>query len=144
MNTAKAALGSAEIEEYRAAAAALSRGVPVTALRDIRRQRPTTSVAVPLGLLAEWVARGIPAPNATKIVLQLLEHGVSTQKLASLRQAVDDDIASGEPASRALDARAATILSALGPRPLVTPNAGSGTAATLSAQPASGRQPVKH
>lgn len=118
MLTAQSALAPAEATEIKAGADALSVGVSVATLRDIRQRRPSTSVWVPLAVLTQLVAQGVPATNASVIVLRLLERGASTQQLVNLRNAVDEDISLGKPILMALDVRAANVLSTLGPRPL--------------------------
>jgi len=135
MLKANAALAPAEPAEIQSGVEALSRGVSSDVLRDIRRRRPNTTVAVPLAVLAQLVSQGVPADRASNIVLRLLEYGVSTRQLAALPQAVADEVASGEPLLVALDSRAANVLSTLGPRPVTPPGGGAAMPTAAAIRP---------
>src|SRR5919197_972253 len=73
------------IEEARAralpadplVAGALAVGVPRETLRMIRSIQPGRSVAVPLGVLTELVARRVPVDRAATLVVDLLRRGAT-------------------------------------------------------------------
>jgi hypothetical protein len=132
MLTAQSALAPAEAAEIKEGAGALGVGVSVATLRDLRQRRPNTSVSIPLAVLTQLVAQGVPAANASAIVLRLLERGASKQQLVDLRNAVDEDISLGKPILMALDVRAANVLSTLAPRPLPASGGEMGTGATTT------------
>jgi hypothetical protein len=124
LTTAKLALGPSTLDgDIVAGADALSVGASADILRAVRKRRPDASVAVPLGVLAQLVLQGVSTDRAASIVLQLLDHGATSEQLVALRNAVNRDILAGMPASRALDAQAAHVLAALGPVLSLHPNA---------------------
>jgi hypothetical protein len=143
LTTAKLALGPSTLDgDIVAGADALSVGASADILRAVRKRRPNASVAVPLGVLAQLVLQGISTDRAASIVLQLLDHGATSEQLVALRNAVNRDILAGTPASRALDAQAAHVLAALGPVLSLHPNAsmpagvtGSATSTTSATSP---------
>jgi hypothetical protein len=66
---------------------------------------PTASLAVPLGVLAELIARGVPADTGAMAVTALLDARVTDTQLVALRQDVERDIGVGAPPTTALIAR---------------------------------------
>jgi hypothetical protein len=84
---------------------ALSSGVSPAALQDIRKANPSRPVAVPLGVLAQLVANGVPEKRAAKIVTDLIRRGATAEQLVALGNEVNADVALGTVAANALDLR---------------------------------------
>ncbi len=117
---ARTQLAPATDAELSAGADALAAGVSGETLRELRRTWPTKSVALPLGVLAELVSRGIAPPKAAKQVLALMNRGATAQQLAALGHDIEDDIRNGRGADAALDLRVRGIMGALAPPAGVT------------------------
>lgn len=125
---------SASEPELVAGANALAVGVAPQTLRRVRHLQGQRSVAVPLGVLAELVARGVPVERASGMVLALLERGASARQLMAMSASVYQDIAAGIPADAAMEVRVRGVLSTL---PGATP-----AAAGIRGQPAATPPPV--
>jgi hypothetical protein len=115
------AAGSAEVV---AGADAIAVGVPASVLRELRRLAPGRSLAVPLGVVAQLVARGVPAPRAAAAVSGLVRRGATAAQLVALDAGVRADVASGAAPGASLDARAAVARGPLVPPLSPTPGAG--------------------
>ncbi|HEX7018644.1 MAG TPA: hypothetical protein VF159_01430 [Gemmatimonadaceae bacterium] len=100
--------------DIKAGEDALSAGVTPDALRLVRAVRPDRPVAVPLGLLAQLVATGVPVARASKIVTDLMRKGADSQQLVALGNDVNSDVALGERAEAALDLRTQALDAVLG------------------------------
>src|SRR5689334_7099008 len=61
--------------DITAGADALAFGATRDALKAMRAIRPNESVAVPLGVLTQLVASGVPVGRATRVVAELLRRG---------------------------------------------------------------------
>jgi hypothetical protein len=121
--------------EIAAGADALSiPGVTADALRAVRSARRDEPVSVPLGVLTQLVAGGVPAKRATEIVTDLIKRGANNRQLADLQKDLDFDIGRGARATAAIDVRLRGLTAALAPS--------SGAAAT-SAGFQSGDAPKK-
>lgn len=120
LDVARTALAPATDAELTAGADALSAGATPDVLTQMRRTWPGKSVAVPLGVLTELVARGIAPPRASKQVLALMARGASPQQLATLGNDVNADVRGGRGADAALDLRVRGIMGALAPPAGVT------------------------
>lgn len=118
--------------EVVAGADALAVGVPPAVLRQLRRLSPGRSTAVPLGVVAQLVARGVPAPRAAAAVADLLRRGATSAQLVALDGAVRADVAAGVPAAAALDAQAGRVASGPLVAPL-SPSPGAGIGAPAGA-----------
>jgi hypothetical protein len=103
--------------ELVAGANALAVGVPPATLRRVRAVQGERSVAAPLGVLAELVARGVPVERASGMVIALLERGATPRQLMAMSVSVYQDIAAGVPADAALEVRMRGVLSTLPPQP---------------------------
>ena len=91
LGDARRSLGPASTPgELNAGAVALRLGAPSADLARLRAARATGSLVVPLGVLSDLVARGVPADTAARVVLALATQG-DDQYLA-FRQRVDRDI----------------------------------------------------
>lgn len=97
-----------------AGADALALGVPAPMLRQIRAAYPATqSVAMPLDVLTELVARGVPASNALEQITQLMRRGATASHIAGLGASVQSDVAAGLTPDAALEVRARGVMSLL-------------------------------
>lgn len=99
--------------DIAAGAGALSLGVPHETLRTIRSIQPDRSVAVPLGVLTELVARSVPVDQAARLVVQLLRRGATPTQLVALGADVQRDIAAGIQPGEAVDIRTRGVASTL-------------------------------
>lgn len=100
--------------DIKAGEDALSAGVTPSALRLVRSVRPDHPVAVPLGLLAQLVATGVPVTRASHIVTDLMRRGADSQQLVALGNNVNADVALGERADASLDLRTQALDAVLG------------------------------
>jgi len=134
---ARTALAPAPTEaEIAQGADALSiAGVTPDALRALRSARPDKPVAVPIGVLTQLVAAGVPAKRATQIVTDLIKRGANSDQLIALGNNVDFDIGRGARATSALDVRLRGLTAVL------PAAAGSATAASLSGSDKPVKQP---
>ena len=103
--------------EIAAGADALYVGVPASILRKMRAAWPNRSLALPLGVLTELVAKGLPADRAARTVTDLMTRGASNLQLYALSQSVQGDVAAGWAPEAALDLRARGVMSLLPPAP---------------------------
>lgn len=96
MGVARDALGStATPMDLAAGASALRAGASPAVLTALRGARPQQPLAVPLGVIAELVARGVSPDTASSTVLALARKGATDANLVTLRQDVDQDLAAG-------------------------------------------------
>ena len=103
---ARHALGpKASPPELTAAAAALRAGAPAATLTELRRVR-RASLIVPLAVLTDLVASGVPVDSAAAAVLSLAANARDTD-LVEFRRAVERDIALGAPPASATAAAVA-------------------------------------
>lgn len=91
--------------ELTAAAAALRAGAPPATLSELRRVRQE-SLTVPLAVLTDLVASGVPVDSAAAAVLTLAAKARDAD-LVEFRRAVERDIALGAPPASATAAAAA-------------------------------------
>jgi len=97
LGAARAALGFASTDaELDAGASALHAGVRPRDLVRIRDTRPNQVLTVPLAVLSDLVARGIPADTAAAFVLELAGTARDAEFVA-FRHELDRDIALGAP-----------------------------------------------
>ena len=102
-------------DEIAAGADALYVGVPAPILKKMRAAWPTRSLALPLGVLTELVAKGLPADRAARTVTDLMARGATNVQLYALVQSVQGDVAAGWAPEAALDLRARGVMSLLPP-----------------------------
>jgi hypothetical protein len=96
LGVARDAIGRGATEaEIVAAADALEAGIPSRQLGVLRAVRQSRSIAVPLAVLADLVARGVPADAAAQSVLNLALAGGADTQFVMLRIDVERDIGSG-------------------------------------------------
>jgi hypothetical protein len=91
--------------DIAAGADALAYGATREALQTMRAIRPNDSVAVPLGVLTQLVASGIPIARATRVVADLLRRGARDEQLIALNEDVRSYVAAGATPEIALDVR---------------------------------------
>ena len=122
---------SPSVAEITSGADALALGIPGSMLKQVRAAWPATqSVAMPIDVLTELVARGIPPKHALVQITSLMARGATPSQIAALGSSVQSDVASGLPPDAALDVRARGVMSLL-PSP----------AAAASLAPAGSRPP---
>jgi hypothetical protein len=115
---------------------ALSIGVDENALKAVRAASPHQSVAVPLGVLAQLVASGVPSKRATTMVTELIRRGVTNAQLVALGNDVNSDVARGARAEASFDTRIGGLTAVLAP-------AGAGTSAGTAVSAPSAIGPPK-
>ncbi len=115
---ARTALGASSADvELEAGAAALLVGVPADSLARLRGTRPGRSVVVPLVVIADLVARRVPAPAAVTAVLLTSRAGVADADLLRMRSRVERDIAAGVAPANAVHLRARSLAVRAGATP---------------------------
>ena len=101
---ASVALGANSTEtELVSGAGDLLAGVSPAALTQIRAARGKEPVVVPLVVLGDLVARGVPASEAAVAIAGAAKSGLPDEQFNTLRQRVEQDIASGVAATTALE-----------------------------------------
>lgn len=117
LGTARSALGPAATgPEVDAGAAALYAGARPADLTALRARRPRQSLVVPLGVLADLVATGVPADTAAAAVLALAATTADDDYLA-FRRNVERDIALGAPPAAAAAVRSTAATADAIPKP---------------------------
>lgn len=104
---------SPSVAELVSGADALKLGVPPAMLKQIRATWPGRSVVMPLDVLTELVARGIPAKHALEQLVTLMAAGATPAQIAGLGASVQSDVASGLAPDAALEVRARGVMSLL-------------------------------
>jgi hypothetical protein len=113
LGRAREALGStASPAELSAGAAALRAGASQTTLAELRHARREPLI-VPLAVLADLVASGVPVDSAAAAVLSLATRARDAD-LLEFRRTVERDIALGAPPAAATAAAATTTSQSLG------------------------------
>jgi hypothetical protein len=112
LRDARAALGASASEaELVAGAAALRAGATPAFLGRLRRESPREPLVLPLAVMADLVARGVPADTAAGSVLALVRSGVRDADLVAFRQSVERDIGLGAAGGAAAAVRTAEATS---------------------------------
>jgi len=101
--------------DITAGADALAFGATREALKAMRAIRPNESVAVPLGVLTQLVASGVPVRRATRVVADLLRRGARDEQLIALNDDVRSYVAAGASPEVALDVRTRGLNAVLPP-----------------------------
>ncbi len=105
---------SPSVAELSSGADALAIGVPGAMLRQIRAAWPAQqSVAMPLDVLTELVARGIEPKTALQQITTLMARGATPSQIAALGSSVQSDVAAGLAPDAALEVRARGVMSLL-------------------------------
>jgi hypothetical protein len=92
--------GNASDAELTTAAGALRAGLEPSALRRLQSLRPDQPLVVPIAVLTDLVAEGVPPAEATRSVLDLARDGRPDDEFVALRRQVQQRGASGEPMGR--------------------------------------------
>src|SRR5262249_23132244 len=91
------ALGpNARPTELDAGAGALLAGVPEDSLADLKRTRPTGSLVIPLIVLSDFVARGVPVGDGATTVLSAPRAGAAEAALLPTGEPVTERSLGGE------------------------------------------------
>jgi hypothetical protein len=101
--------------DIAAGADALAYGATREALKTMRAIRPNEPVAVPLGVLTQLVASGVPVARATRVVSDLLRRGARDEQLIALNEDVRSYVAAGASPEIALDVRTRGLNAVLPP-----------------------------
>lgn len=101
--------------DIAAGADALAYGATRDALKTMRAIRPNESVAVPLGVLTQLVASGVPIARATRVVADLMRRGARDEQLIALNEDVRSYVAAGASPEIALDVRTRGLNAVLPP-----------------------------
>lgn len=106
MASAKRVLGSsATAEELKVAAGAIEAGVPTHDLARLQAACGKRSTTMPLFVLTDLIAREVPVPTATDLVLQLVRGGVKDADLTLFQRNVRADIERGAAPTAAATTR---------------------------------------
>jgi len=123
--------------DIAAGADALAYGAPREALVTMRAIRPNESIAVPLGVLTQLVASGVPVARATRVVADLLRRGARDEQLIALNNDVRNFVAAGVSPQAALDVRMRGLNAVLPPAGV----AGAATGDNAAPTALSGKKP---
>lgn len=121
-----------------AGADALAYGATREALATMRAIRPNGSLAVPLAVLTQLVASGVPVARATRAVADLLKRGARDEQLIALQDDVRSYVAAGASPEAALDVRTRGLNAVLPPG---AASAGAGDGASPATQATGGKKP---
>ncbi len=103
---ARGALGvESSAAEIDAGATVLHIGVEPRQLASLRAARPHQSLTIPLGMMADLVARGVPTDSAGVVVLALARAKMRDEDFVAFRRNVERDIALGAPPAAAASVR---------------------------------------
>jgi hypothetical protein len=92
LGRAREALGnSANEAELTAGAGALRAGLSPASLAELHRLRYRQSLVVPIAVLADLVAEGVPAAQATREVFELAREGRPDDEFVALRRRVQNE-----------------------------------------------------
>ena len=106
LGSARYTLGdSAATDEIVSAAGVIVAGVAPRFVSDYRAARPSGSLTVPLVVLADLVARGVPPDTAATALGAALRSGARDDELAEFRRRVERDILAGAKPSTAMTIR---------------------------------------
>ena len=92
--------GEASDTELTAAAGALRAGLEPSALRRLQSLRPDQPLVVPIAVLTDLVAEGVPPADATRSVLDLARDGRPDHEFVALRRQAQQRGAGTEPMGR--------------------------------------------
>ena len=114
LETARAALTPVySVAELTAGAGALQVGVTTASLKELRALAPDEPLTVPLGVLTEMIADGVPVRMAATQIAALVKKRASSALLIELGARVRADVASGIAPRTALDQGSQRVLSLL-------------------------------
>jgi len=130
---ARRALGpNASATELDAGAGALMAGVSEDSLANLKKARPNGSLVIPLIVLSDFVARGVPVNDASNTVLAATRAGAADPALLRMRERTNERILRGElPAGASRE----------GLRELLSKTVQAPAKPSGAANPAEGRRP---
>jgi hypothetical protein len=104
LRSARVALGSTSTtSEIVSGAGVLLSGVPGDVLRQLRAASPSRPLTVPLVVLADLIARGVPKDTAAAVIARAAHANARDDDYSALRRFVEQDIIAGaSPASAAM------------------------------------------
>lgn len=106
LGTARGALGpAASASDVAIGAEALRGGARPQDLGRLRAARKSEALAVPLAVLADLVARGVPADTAAAVIVGLAERRGSDADFTNLKRDIERDIGRGVPPGSAATIR---------------------------------------
>jgi hypothetical protein len=106
LGTARQTLGdSAVSDEIVSAAGVIVAGVAPRIVGEYRSARPAGALTVPFVVLADLIARGIPADTAANALGAALRSGASDDDLVEFRRRIERDIAAGARPTTAMTIR---------------------------------------
>jgi len=107
LRAARGALGpKAPDADIVAGATAIRAGAQADLLDHLEQARGKDGLAVPLSVLSDLVARGVPVDTAAAAVLNLAQHGAGDADFTGLERGVAQDIGAGAPPGVAAAVRA--------------------------------------
>jgi hypothetical protein len=124
-----------------AGADALAYGATREALATMRTIRPNGSLAVPLAVLTQLVASGVPVARATRAVADLLKRGARDEQLIALQDDVRSYVAAGASPEAALDVRTRGLNAVLPPGGAGGSHAGDVAAPSSGTTQVGGKKP---
>lgn len=121
----RASVASLDVATMTAAATALSAGVPLAAIRDMRdaaagARDPDADLAGALVAVTDLVARRVSTASAVSAVQSLLARRADPEQYVRLRAGVGDYIAAGRSPDQAVRSTTETIVRTLPPAPATT------------------------
>lgn len=117
---ARAALGSdASAPEIVSGAGVLLAGVPGDVLKTLRASQPRRSLTVPLVVLADLLARGVPRDTASRATESATRANARDEDFTALRRLVEQDIVAGASPATATMLRVRNISGVTPPDPTV-------------------------
>lgn len=106
LGVARQTLGdSAASDELVSAAGVIVAGVAPSVMTEYRAARPVGLLTVPLVVLADLVARGVPVDSAAAALGAALRNGARDDELTELRRRVERDILAGAKPTTAMSIR---------------------------------------
>ncbi|MGI9075903.1 MAG: hypothetical protein ACR2G6_01065 [Gemmatimonadaceae bacterium] len=118
LRESRLALGtSANEAELVAGAGALSQGIAPATLSRLRSVRPGERLTLPLVVLTDLIARGVPPATASSVIVSLAGTVTGSDAFSALRRDVQQDIVAGADPAAAASLRARALLAALPPPP---------------------------
>ncbi|MBC7791503.1 MAG: hypothetical protein H7Z74_16270 [Anaerolineae bacterium] len=118
LRESRVALGSSANEaELVAGAGALSQGIASSTLSRLRSVRPAERITLPLVVLTDLIARGVPPSTASSVIVSLAGTVSGSDAFSALRRDVQQDIVAGADPAAAVSLRARALLAALPPPP---------------------------
>ena len=101
------------VGELNAGASAIQVGVPLRTLKELRFLAPSTPLTVPLGVLTEMIADGVPPRPAAEKIKELVGRGATSKLLIAMGAEVRADVESGIAPGTALELRSRRVISLL-------------------------------